>query len=235
MQSFTRLTNQQPWIPFRKINATTPKTTLDLEEEGLFNRLHKDYRRNVSPGTPRYGYHDFELAWNIEVAERYRRKMDDDKNHEAIVLINRKSYIQLQEHYDDILQSERMSHICDPNCNHLQELNQTMRETRQWVTAPTGRVAERIQYRATGHQMPYGNPTTFNPSVTMHAIMGNNLNGQSVPWTLAAPPRIGADSIDVLQSPKRGALLVASENVTMRNKSRLATSARETIVLIACN
>jgi len=201
MQSFTRLTNQQPWIPFRKVNATTPKSPVDFEEEGLFNRLHKEYKRNVSPGTPRYGYRDFELAWNIEVAERYRKKMEDDND--DIVLINRKSYLQLQEHYDDILQSERMSRICDPNCNHLQQLNETMRETRQWVTTPTGRVAERIQYRVTGRPMPFGNPTTFNPSVTRHAVTAYNGTHQAVPWTLAAPPRAEDHSDDVLRNFNR--------------------------------
>jgi len=80
MQSFARLTNAQPWIPFRKANSTVPKTEFDLAEEGLFNQMSKDYKRHVSPGAPLYGYKDFELAWNIEVAERCRRLMDDGEH-----------------------------------------------------------------------------------------------------------------------------------------------------------
>jgi len=196
MQSFSRLTNEQPWVPFRKINATTPKTALDLEEEGLFNRLHKDYKRHVSPGTPRFGYRDFELSWNIEVAERYHKKMEvgDD---EEVVLINRKSYMHLQQHCDDIVESNRMSKICDPNCQRLQQLNATMRETRQQVGAPTGRVAESIQYRNTGLPMPVGAPTTFNPATTRHAIIGNHNVRQAVPWNIEAPPLPGKE-VDVV-------------------------------------
>jgi len=112
--------------------------------------------------------------------------MEDDTN-DHIVLINRKSYVQLQEHFDDIVQSERMSRLCDPNCDRLQQLNRTMRLTRQQVTAPLGRVAEAIIYRNTGLPTPFGAPTTFNPDLTRHAVIGTT-NGQTAPWVLAAPP-----------------------------------------------
>jgi len=105
-----------------------------------------------------------------------------------IVLINRKSYIQLQEHFDDIVQSERLSKNFDPMCQQLTQLNQTMRETRQFVHPPMGRVAESIVYRPTGQATPFGAPTTFNPAITGHAVVGNNFNRQSVPWNVAAPP-----------------------------------------------
>jgi len=200
MQSFSRLTNAQPWVPFRKVNASSPKTAVDLEEEGLFNRLHKDYKRHVSPGTPRHGYRDFELAWNIEVSERYRKKMEDESD--EIVLINRKSYVQLQQHFDDIVHSERMSRICDPNCLQLQQMNRTLRQTCQVVAGPRGRVAERIEYRNAGRPTPFGAPTTLNPDITRHAIVGNYTNRQAVPWNVAAP-QILKENDDVLHKFKR--------------------------------
>jgi len=187
MQSFSRLTNEQPWVPFRKTNAATPKITLDLEEEGLFNCPHKDCKRHVSPGTPRCGCRDFELTWNVEVAERHRKRIEDDT--EEIVLINGKSYMQLQEHCDDIMESERMSEICDPNCPRLRQLNTTTMQTRQQVGPPTGRMAEAIQCRNAGLSTPFGAPTAFNSDVAGHAIIGHNTGQQAVPWHLAVPEK----------------------------------------------
>jgi len=191
MQSFARLTNDQAWVPFRKMQASAPKTDLDMEEEGLFNKLHLDCKRNVPPGTPRHGCRDFELSWNVEVAERYRKKMEDDS--EDIVLINRKSYIQLQEHCDDIVESDRMSKICDPNCPQMMQLNETFRRTRQEVAAPTGRAAETVQHRNTGLPTPFGAPTRFNPELAQHAVIRNNALQQTAPWSLAAPPLPGKE------------------------------------------
>jgi len=201
MQSFARLTKEQPWIPFRLVNSSTPKTALDLEEEALFNRLSKDYKRHVSPGY-RHGYKDFELAWNIEVAERFRKRMDDADNGTEIVLVNRKSYIQLQQHYDDVIQSDRLSKICDPACGRYNQLTQTLQQTRRQVQPPTGRIAENIVYRRTGLPTPCGAPTTFNPAITGNAIL-RNTNRQSIPWNVAAPP-IPDDKCNPLANFKRG-------------------------------
>jgi len=49
MQAFARLTNEAAWMPFCPVNATTPKTWSDLEEEGAFDCLHKDHKQEAPP------------------------------------------------------------------------------------------------------------------------------------------------------------------------------------------
>jgi len=90
-QTFNRLTNKEPWIPFRPVNSTIPKTQLDIAECQLFQQMKKDFKRHASPGQP-LGYKDFELAWNSEVAERHRKSVDSDCNNPHIAIINRKSH-----------------------------------------------------------------------------------------------------------------------------------------------
>jgi len=187
LQSFARMTNHEPWIPFRSLNSSVAATDLEREEYSLFARMKCKYKRHVSPGLPRVGYRDFELAWNMEVAERYRRKLEEEDTENNIVMINRKSYVQLQQHYDDAIESERLAGICDPNCPEMKALNHTFQTTRQMTALPTGRNAEAIQYRATGLGTPFGAPTVLNPTITERAINGLNQRAVQVPWRLGAP------------------------------------------------
>jgi len=205
MQSFDRLTNEQAWVPFGPTKASTPKARSDLAEEALSNRMSKDCERHVSPGTPRHGHKDFELAWNIEVAEQHRIKTEDDNN--DTVLINRKSHMQLRQHCDDMVQSDRLSKICDPNCTQLQQLNQTMRDTRQFVAAPTGRAAEAVVCQDSGNPAPFGAPAAFNPSITRHAAIGTTDRPQ-VAWRLGVPPPIREEN-NVLTNFKKATWCVS--------------------------
>ena len=91
MDAFKRLTNQRPWIPFN----VGGNTKLDREEASLFDSLHSSYKRKSDPRANK-GYFSLMKAWNIEVAERFKRHLEGDK---SVVLINRRSVIQLQDYY----------------------------------------------------------------------------------------------------------------------------------------
>ena len=90
MDAFNRLTLQRPWIPFH--SGKGRKTAVDDEEEALFEAMKVKYNRRAPPRSHR-GYYAFMNAWNVEVANRYRRKTEGE---EDIVIINRKSIQQLQ-------------------------------------------------------------------------------------------------------------------------------------------
>ena len=94
MKAHERLTNQQAWCPF----ADKAETKMDQEEFAQFDLMCDDYSRKVSPRC-RKGYHYFANAWNVEVADRYRRYIEGD---DTVVFIRRKSAIQLQKHYDNM-------------------------------------------------------------------------------------------------------------------------------------
>lgn len=87
-QAFARLTNQQPWYPFHT-GSTTP-LEIHLEEFAVFNSMEPRCKRNVRPRA-KDGYHAFSNEWNVEVANRYTRHVEDEK----VILIRRKSAIQL--------------------------------------------------------------------------------------------------------------------------------------------
>jgi len=185
LQTFSRLTNQEPWIPFRPLNTTTPKTQLDFAEYQLFQTMKKDFKRHISPGQP-HGYKDFELAWNLEVAERYRKFMDSDYNNTYITIINRKSFIQLQQHHDDVIESERIGRVVVNN--QMTTFNEVMTETRQLTAPRTGRIATPMVYPATGLETPFGAPTTLNPDIGRQGVRGNtNVNQGVSPWVVQAP------------------------------------------------
>ena len=94
MDAFKRLTLQRPWVPFFK--GTGTKTAIDTEEEQLFEAMKSQYSRKASPRS-KGGYYSFMIAWNMEVASQYKRQAEGE---EDVIIINRKSIQQLQEHYD---------------------------------------------------------------------------------------------------------------------------------------
>jgi len=128
MQAFKRLTSQQPWIPF--FNGAGTKTALDEEEEALFQQMKDKFNRHVAPSAPR-GYLEFETAWNIEVANRYQRSIEEG---EDVILIHRKSRDQLAQHFDRIVQLTAASARAEEQnagTTQLDNLNAQLRRNRQ--------------------------------------------------------------------------------------------------------
>jgi len=185
LQTFSRLANEEPWTPFRPINSSAEKTEQDFEEHALFQRMKKNCKRHLSPGTARAGYKEFELAWNLEVAERHRKFMNNDCMNNT-VLIRRKSYLQLQQHHDDVIESERIGRLS--NSRQMKDFNQIVKDARLMTAAPTGRIAAPAQFLTTGLGTPFGAPPTLNADIGRQGIVRNDCNEQSVtPWNVQGP------------------------------------------------
>ena len=67
--------------------------------------MESSFDRNAIPSSRR-GYQLFEKAWDRKVAERHKERVTtlDDAD---ITVIYRKSYVQLQEHYDNLQARKR--------------------------------------------------------------------------------------------------------------------------------
>ena len=125
MDAFKRLTLQRPWIPFH--SGSTEMTPMDHKEASLFAAMKGRYNRKAAPRS-RGGYYAFMTAWNLEVTSRYQRQAQG----ESVILINRKSIQQLQEHYDlteaRLAMSVRVEQVWEQaGHSHMDELNSTLR------------------------------------------------------------------------------------------------------------
>ena len=174
MQAFQRLTNNQPWIPF--YHGVGPLTLLQQEERKLWDEMASDYKRKLLPRhRSGQGFHSFMIAWNLEAGKRYKLvAMDGDEDN--VVLINKKSVIQLQEHFDWIQQNissaARLESPEDVQAHrtNVETLNSTLRRSRQAMVDP-GPVAQAqpIVYPQVG-PCPVGNPLTFNADIVTRAL-----------------------------------------------------------------
>ena len=133
LESFNRLTNDAAWFPFRSPDSSTPESDIDREEAYLFDKLVTDhgFLRDAKSGPKAYAR--FALAWNNEVARRFKQWSEGD---DSIIQVRRKSVIQLQKHYDK--RQEYLSlQASAPNENddERQRLRRAFRDTRQQLPA----------------------------------------------------------------------------------------------------
>lgn len=130
------------------------------------------FHRNVRPRA-RNGYHYFANAWNLEVAERYQRYVEGEDDN--VILIRRKSFMQLQKHYDNLQQKKRLAMLSDSQRDQelRNQMRIEMRETRQEVPdLPQIQNAAPIQYPTnTNGTVPFGMPMALNPTMLQGAIL----------------------------------------------------------------
>jgi hypothetical protein len=140
-------------------------------------------------------------AWNLEVANRLKKKLDDGD--ESIVLINRKSIQQLQEHYDRVeakLASSRRTEVeVLTEATHEVELNDTLRENRRTLPPlPPVTMAQSTTYQQDGSSMPLGNPTVMNSEIVAGSLLPKPTTEQNpVPFQMIQPtPQIERNPLD---------------------------------------
>ena len=187
MQAFQRLTNNQPWIPFH--SAVGPRSRLQEAEIALFEEMAKDYNYKLSPrDSSGKGYKAFETAWNLEVAKRYRASVVDGD--EDVVLIHRKSVIQLQAHWkktQELLgEAARMEDedAVGASANNRNQMNAVLRQSRDSVPRmPPVMMAQPIMYPELG-TAAFGNPLTFNASIARTAVAPAPQRNPA-PWIVA--------------------------------------------------
>lgn len=138
--TFKRKTEEAPWVPFKHPKHAANFTSLDKAEHELFDNMVSDYSRNAKLDTRR-GYKAFAKAWELEVANTFRSKLAGDD----VQTINRKSHVQLQEHFDNLKKHRELLHLSKAD-RQFEKINEEFRVTRRLhpayqcaaTTAPNG-------------------------------------------------------------------------------------------------
>jgi len=164
-QAYERLTNQQPWYPFH--SGCTRPTKIHEEEFTVFETMQSRFKRGVGPRA-RDGYQHFANEWNREVATRCSQMVDG----EDIILIRRKSAIQLQEHCDRLQEKRRMAVMADSEMDRTnrEDLREVMRTTRNDTSVQPIPTAQATQCPTTGN-VPFGMPATLNAEMLQGAVI----------------------------------------------------------------
>lgn len=109
-QTHKRLTSQQPWVPFQLLSK--PRSDLEDSECDFFKQEESKCDRNGASLHSKRGYGTFAEAWDMEVATRFKAKAGCD---DSVVLIYRKSALQLQQHHDRARKHMHQASLVRPN------------------------------------------------------------------------------------------------------------------------
>jgi len=97
-ESVCRLTKNAPWTPFEEPNKG-PSDEVDKVKHALFGALSPNCDRTGTRLDSAKGCKTFAKAWDLELASLCTRKLEG----EAVTLTNRKSCLQLQQHFDNLV------------------------------------------------------------------------------------------------------------------------------------
>jgi hypothetical protein len=97
MAAFSRLTNNDVWIPFRSPTSRVPATEIDLEEATLFDEWMEERKYSVDNKSGRRSFKAFANDWNNEVSRRFR---EWSKGDDSIVQVRLKSIGFLQDFHE---------------------------------------------------------------------------------------------------------------------------------------
>ena len=165
-KAFERLTNQQPWCPFH--SGSTEPSDVHKEEFAVFDTMQSRFKRGVGPRA-KHGYQEFANEWNMEVANRCLRMIDGEDD---VILIRRKSAMQLHEHFDRMEEKNRMAVTADSatdKANRL-DLREAMRSTRDGTVVAAIPTATNVQHPSLG-VVPFGMPAPLNPEILQGAVL----------------------------------------------------------------
>jgi hypothetical protein len=122
----------------------------------------------------------FEKAWNAVAADLFQKQMEGDD----VLLVHRKSAIQLQEHLVDLLETERQAARATPAAENLYKttVRTVFRESRNQMplTATPHRVQPTVYPPG---EAPLGVPSPLNPHIIAGALRPNP-NGGAIPHSL---------------------------------------------------
>jgi len=169
LKSFNRLTQNAPWTPFKEPDKG-PFTDIDKAEHALFDDLSKEYDRNATRLDSTKGYKTFVKAWDLELAARYTRKLEG----EDVTLINRKSYIQLQQHFDNVARHKELLKLASQQDEGDVQMEREFRITRRLMRPHQEAIAcQAIQCQPQLGVPQFGVPMALNNEVTGAAFRRN--------------------------------------------------------------
>jgi len=92
---------------------------------------------------------------------------------DEVILIHRKSAVQLQEHFDRMEAKKRMAVMADSDVDRTnrQDLCETMRETRQSVYLVPIPLTRTMQCPTDGGDVSFGMPAPLNPTMLQGAAL----------------------------------------------------------------
>jgi len=168
--NFSRATKEQPWVPFRSQRDASSFNEVDNEEMSMFDEMRESYDRHAKRLDSGKGYKTFAKAWNLRVANLYKAKLDGMK----VTVVNRKSYVQLQQHCDDVERHKELQALSrkrsDPAMQRMEDVFRTTR--RAMAPHQEAVICDPIDYnniRGLGRPQ-FGVPLALNTEITANAF-----------------------------------------------------------------
>jgi hypothetical protein len=195
-EAFKRLTEQHPWVPFTKPDK--PRSDMEEEEYAYFREEESKYNRHCAYLNARNGYGTFARNWDIEVATRFKDQASG--NPDGKPLMNRKTALQLQEHYDRLQKHLQQAELVRPNDAFRDRLEHVFTSTRRnRGELQASQNSGPNEYRQEG--LPaFGNPTTLNTNIAAAAFQYNQNAGMMTnPFVLR--PVVNKQSATVFLGP----------------------------------
>jgi len=126
-ETHCRLTKNAPWIPFKHPKHASTFTDLDKAEHKLFMEMSPSYDRNLKQLDAPKGHKTFAAAWEQHVANLYKRSVESEVGG---TILNRKSYTQLQDHYDIIKKQQELLALASKEDAGNKNIERVFKETR---------------------------------------------------------------------------------------------------------
>jgi len=104
-QTYLARTQEAPWVPLAHPKDAANFTDLDKAEHELFDTLSPTYDRQLKKLDAPKGYKTFAKVWDLHVANRLKESLQGE---EDVLLINRLSHTQLQDHCDNKEKHEQL-------------------------------------------------------------------------------------------------------------------------------
>jgi len=166
-ETFKRKTADAPWVPFNHPKNSSKFSELDRAEHDLFDSMTESYDRHSKRLDAARGYKAFAKAWDLQVANLFKAQLDGER----VQMIHRKSYLQLQEHFDNLKRHKELLHLSnDPT--GFEAVYQTFRTTRREMTTPHQGVVTctAVEYNPNVGRPQFGAPLPLNTQFVANAF-----------------------------------------------------------------
>lgn len=185
--TFVRKTQSAQWVPFAHPKDSAFFTAKDVAEYKLFEEMSVAYERNCGRGLDSSkGYKTFARAWDLHVFNLCRAAINGSDDE----MINRKSYVQLQNHYDN-LQKQKEYQSMSTEIGNLTEVENVFRTTRR-AMLPHQSAATELPIHQHNPQLgtpQFGVPSALNTSVAIGAFQRNlQPTGPAIAFRSLLPP-----------------------------------------------
>jgi len=174
-ETFCRKTNDMPWVPFAALKDASAWSELDKAEHTLFDEMSPSYSRQAGLDTAK-GYKTFAKAWDLQVANLYSAAVTGDT---GVQHVNWKSYMQLQQHYDNLKrQKELLAEAAMMNTDEqMKNIDRVFKSARQDARTQPHQLATQqltnVSYNPQLGLPQFGVPLALNTNIAARAFQHN--------------------------------------------------------------